>query len=219
MIDELLARLRQWRAVRDIEESLDLTRKLTRLEREYNAVVKAQEDYDREHAAAQRTAYGAALAEAGIEIVPTTYGWPEYRTADGKVHLGRPPAVYARAVPYDPPPGPAPELRREIELTAMQVRGLSRGEAEAIQAKEEARLADIGEWAKQPSALVGYEYRPDWRNPPTPTHAIADRKRPTYQRQHGCPTGHHGRWDPEYVTETEPSADDIVVVGPVNQEE
>jgi hypothetical protein len=182
MIDEALAALRAWRDNRDRAEARDLKLRLSRQRREYDAAVRRQEEYKEEHKQQERAAYSAALAEAGI-ILERSFGWPKYKTADDKTHLGRP-QVWVEVIPYDPPAGPSPELRHAIEVTELQIDGRSREEAEAIVTKEDARLADIGEWAKHSCAEVGYQYRPDWRDPVI-THAISDR----------IPRG-HGHWEP-----------------------
>ena len=141
MIDELLARLRQWRAARDIDEALDLKRKYARLWRESERALRAREDYAKEHQRMQAAAYMRALGEAGITPV-RGLGVPAYTTADGKAHIGRP-AVSFDAVPYDAPPGPAPELVRELSVTEMQTRGLSREDAERIETEWEAKQETI----------------------------------------------------------------------------
>lgn len=141
MIDDILIRLRDWR---EKAEARDLRRKLRRLEREADAAITACEKYDAEYEQAQSAAYVAACAEAGITLVPTNCGWPKFKTADGKTHLGRP-GIYVAPLPYNRPPGPSAELRREITVTLNQLQGMTREQAEALhdrrEQEQEARAA------------------------------------------------------------------------------
>jgi hypothetical protein len=211
MIDELLARLRDWRDNRDRAEAKDLARRERRLAWAVERFHAKRDTYEREWQTAAAVARRDHLTACGVTFEEWMPGMPRYRK-DGKLLWD----CDLRALGYGTPPDYAPPQLtesvamdiQELALTRLQIQGCSRERAEELQAKREALDKDMAEWAKQPSALVGYQYRPDWRDPEPPKHAIADRAGRLIPCGTDYPT-HNGR--KEY---REPSADEIVALGP-----
>ena len=148
MIDELLARLREWRDNRDRAEAHDLKRREQRLWREISAAWDKRDEYERAHEVLERQAYARACEAAGV-VVLKSLDWPRYQTADGKVHLGRP-EVRVESVPWNVPPAPDAETLREHSIAVMMIAGKTREEAETIQTNEEAENERIRLWAARP---------------------------------------------------------------------
>jgi hypothetical protein len=146
VIDELLARLRDWRDNRDRAEAKDLARRERRLAWAVERFHAKRDTYEREWQTAAAVARRDHLTACGVTVEEWMPGWPRYRK-DGKLLWD----CDLRALGYGTPPDYAPPQLtesvaldiQELALTRLQLQGCSRERAEELQAKGEAQLEEI----------------------------------------------------------------------------
>ena len=154
MIDEALAALRRWRENRDREEARDLNRKEARLRWAVERMYAKREDYEREYQAACNLAWRNHLEANGVTTDEWMPGWTRYHKG-GKTLWEYELIELRGSCPWpahNPPQRTEPEAMdmRELDVTRLQLQGLTREQAEEAKTKEEAENERIRLWALRP---------------------------------------------------------------------
>ena len=144
MIDDILARLHDWRDNRDRAEAKDLKLKLERLDKVVQEIWARRPAYDMEWRQRANEAWYSHLAACGVEVRRGTAcrywkdGKPlwdcDLRALGSCAPLGYSPPQLTEADALD---------IREWEMTQIQMQGKTREQAEEILTQEEVRLEMI----------------------------------------------------------------------------